>query len=47
MCLGIPGQVVEVTGGLAVGDTVLVGAAQGISAGTKVTVRTVNDRASR
>jgi membrane fusion protein (multidrug efflux system) len=40
-------EVVEVTGGLAAGDTVLVGAAQGISAGTKVTVRTVNDRASK
>ena len=37
---------VEITAGLAAGDTVLVGAARGISPGTKVTVRSVNDRAS-
>lgn len=40
-------ELLEITGGLAVGDTVLVGAAQGISAGTRVTIGSVADRASR
>jgi RND family efflux transporter MFP subunit len=40
-------ELLEITGGLAAGDTVLVGAAQGISAGTRVTIGSVTDRASR
>jgi RND family efflux transporter MFP subunit len=40
-------ETVEITGGLAVGDTVLVGAAQGISAGTRVTIGRISDRAAR
>jgi hypothetical protein len=40
-------EVLEITGGLAVGDTVLVGAAQGVSPGTRVTVGSITDRASK
>jgi hypothetical protein len=34
---------IEITGGVAVGDTVLVGAAQGITPGTPVRVGAVTD----
>ena len=39
-------ETVEITKGLAVGDTVLVGGAQGIAPNTVVRVRAVNDQAS-
>ena len=42
----IASETLEVRAGLAAGDTVLLGAAQGISAGSRVTVGTVVDRAA-
>jgi hypothetical protein len=39
-------ETVEITKGLAVGDTVLVGGAQGIAPNTVVRVRAVNDQSA-
>jgi RND family efflux transporter MFP subunit len=41
------GERVELTTGVAVGDTLLLGAAQGITAGTMVRIRTATDSAGR